>query len=51
MAKDFVEKMRSEVQNSAKQTLEVLGQSFGAEVVTVDFSDSELVQTKIESAA
>lgn len=51
MAKDFVEKMQSEVQNSAKQTLEVLGKSFGAKAVMVDFSDSELVQTKIESAA
>lgn len=51
MAKDFVEKMQSEVQASAKQTLEVLGKSFGAESVVVDFSDSELVQTKIESAA
>ncbi len=51
MAKDFVEKMQSEVQASAKQTLEVLGKSFGAEAVMVDFSDSELVQTKIESAA
>jgi hypothetical protein len=50
MAKDFVEKMQSEVQASAKQTLEVLGKSFGAEAVMVDFSDSELVQTKIESA-
>jgi hypothetical protein len=51
MAKDFVEKMQSEVQASAKQTLEVLGKSFGAEAVMVDFSDSELIQTKIESAA
>ena len=51
MAKDFVDKMQSEVQSSAKQTLEVLGKSFGAETVIVDFSDSELIQTKIESAA
>lgn len=51
MAKDFVDKMRSEVQASAKKTLETLGRAFGAHSVTVDFSSSELVQTKAESAA
>ncbi len=51
MAKDFVDKMRSEVQSSAKQTLETLGKAFGADSVTVDFSDSELVQTKVEAKA
>ena len=50
MAKDFVEKMQSEVQGSAKETLETLATAFGAESVTVDFSGSELVQTKVESA-
>jgi len=48
MAKDFVDNMRSEVQSSAKQTLETLGKAFGAEGITVDFSGSELVQTKVE---
>jgi hypothetical protein len=51
MARTFVEKMQSEVQNSARQTLEALGKAFGAEKVTVDFTDSKLVQTKVESAA
>jgi len=51
MAKDFVQKMQSEVQSSAKQTLETLGGAFGAQAVTVDFSDSQLVQTKMESVA
>ena len=51
MARDFVEKMRSEVQGSAKKTLETLGKAFGAQSVTMDFSDSELIQTKVESAA
>jgi hypothetical protein len=49
MAKSFVDKMRSEVQSSAKQTLETLARAFGADSVTVDFSVSELVQTKIEA--
>jgi hypothetical protein len=46
IAKRFVTRMQSEVQNSAKQTLEALATAFGAESVLVDFSDSELVQTK-----
>jgi gas vesicle protein len=50
MAKDFVDKMRSEVQSSAKQTMETLGKAFGADSVSVDFSGSELVQTKIEAS-
>ena len=51
MAKDFVEKMRTEVEASAKKTLEALGRAFGAGSVTVSFSGSELVQTKVDSAA
>jgi len=51
MARDFVEKMRSEVQDSAKKTLETLGRALGARSVTFDFSGSELIQTKVESAA
>ena len=50
MAGDFVEKMRSEVQNSATQTLETMGNAFGADNITVDFSSSGLVQTKVESS-
>jgi hypothetical protein len=51
MAKEFANKMQSEVQNSATQTLEAIGKAFGAEKVTLDFSEAQLVQTKIESAA
>jgi hypothetical protein len=51
MARDFVERMRSEVQGSAKKTLETLGKAFGAESVTVDFSGSELIQTEAKAAA
>ena len=49
MAKDFSEKMLSEVQKSATQTLEAIGKAFGAEGVTMDFSKAQLVQTKIDS--
>lgn len=48
MAKDFVNKMKSEVQNSARQTLETLGKAFGADNIALDFSKSELIQTKVE---
>lgn len=51
IADEFVSKMRSEVQNSAKQTMEALAKAFGAESVVVDFSGSQLVQLKVESAA
>jgi len=49
MASDFVDKMRSEVQSSAKQTLETLGKALGAQSVVVDFSGSELIQTAVEA--
>jgi len=51
MAKDFVEKMRTDVQGSARKTLEALGTAFGARAVTVDFGGSELIQTKVDSVA
>jgi len=49
IAGTYAEKMRSEVQSSAAQTLEMLARRFGAEEVTVDFEKSELVATSIES--
>jgi len=51
MAKDFVRNMRSEVQTSARQTLEVLAKGFGAEHVTLDFSDADLVGRGVQSVA
>lgn len=51
VAKNFVQKMRSEVQTSARQTLEALAQAFGAHTVSIDFSEAKLIQTKIESDA
>jgi hypothetical protein len=41
--------MRSEVQNSARQTLEALSKNFGAEKVLIDFTDSKLIQSKVSS--
>ena len=51
MADEFVSKMQSEVQNSAKQTMEALAKAFGAESAVIDFSDSQLVRLKVDSAA
>ena len=50
MAKDFVNKMRPEVQTSAQQTLETLAKGFGVEHVTVDFKHADLVQLKVDSS-
>jgi hypothetical protein len=47
MADNLVRKMRSEVQNSARQTLEALSKNFGAEKVLIDFTDSKLIQSKL----
>ncbi len=49
MAVEMVQKLRSEVQSSARQTLETITKGFGAELAGVDFSDSELVQLSVES--
>lgn len=49
IARDFVDRLRSDVQNSAEQTLETLGKAFGAQRLMVDFSGSELIQTKVEA--
>ena len=51
IAEQFVRNMQSEVQNSARQTMEALAKAFGAEKVKIDFSDSQLVQAKVETAA
>jgi len=47
MADNLVRKMRSEVQNSTRQTLEALSKNFGAEKVLIDFTDSKLIQSKL----
>jgi len=48
IAGDFVDRLRPEVQSSAKQTMETLGKALGAKNVMVDFTGSELIQTKVE---
>ena len=50
IAGDFVDRLRSEVQASARQTLETLCKALGARSVTIDFSGSELIQTKVEGS-
>ena len=49
MADNLVRKMRSEVQNSARQTLETLSKNFGVEKVLIDFTDSQLIQSKVST--
>ena len=44
LAMTMVERMESEVQLSAEQTLEALARGFGAKRIDVDFTDSRLVQ-------
>ena len=51
IAEQFVRNMQSEVQGSARKTMEALAKAFGAEKVKVDFTDSKLVQAKVETAA
>lgn len=48
-AKELVQKMRSEVQNSARKTVEVLAKGFGVKKVILDFDKAELVQLKVNS--
>ncbi len=50
MGGQLVQKMRSEVQNSARKTLEALARNFGAQHVTFDFTHSELIRSKVEAA-
>jgi hypothetical protein len=45
MAKELVGKLRSEVQSSARQTLEALARGFGARRVIVDFGTGHLVES------
>jgi len=49
MAENLVRKMRSEVENSCRQTLEAISKNFGAEKVLIDFTDSKLIQSKVSS--
>jgi hypothetical protein len=50
LAQDLVRKLRSEVQNSARQTIETLSRGFGAEKIFFDFKDREPEKVKVEYA-
>jgi len=47
MANELVKRMQSEVQKSARQTLELLARGFGAEEITITFSDVEPLQAEV----
>lgn len=47
LAKNLVHTLRSEVQNSARQTIEALGKGFSAEKVAVEFEDAEPIHMKV----
>lgn len=47
LAKNLVHTLRSEVQNSARQTVEALGKGFAAEKVSVEFEDADPVHLKV----
>ena len=49
MAEHLVQKMRSEVQNSARKTLEALAKNFGADHVTFDFACADLIRSKVDT--
>lgn len=47
-ARNLVLKMRSEVHQSARQTLEALAKAFGAQQTTFDFQEQDLVQLSVQ---
>jgi len=52
LAENLARRLSSEVQTSARQTMEMLAKSFGAQAVRVVFPDAEPRQTQlVESAA
>lgn len=51
LAQNLVRRLRSEVQTSARQTMEMLAKSFGAQSVQVMFPDAEPRKTQIVEAA
>jgi len=51
LAENLAHRLSSEVQTSARQTMEMLAKSFGADQVTVLFSDAEPHKTKLTQAA
>ena len=50
-ARELVQRLRSDVQSSARETLEALAKGFGAEAIEISFESAELVQTSIDYVA
>ncbi len=51
LAQDLVRRLRSEVQNSARETMIALARGFSAEKALVEFKDQEPEQVKVEFVA
>ena len=51
LAQNLVLRLNSEVQSSARQTMEMLAKSFGAQQVAVDFSNAEPRKTQLVDSA
>jgi len=49
LAEGVVNKIQSEVENSARQTLQTLTRSFGIQKVTIDFSQSKIVPSSVNA--
>jgi len=47
MANQLIKQLSSEIEKSARQTLEMLAKSFGAESVMLDFGESQLIEEGI----
>lgn len=51
MADQLIKRLSSEIEKSARQTMEMLAKSFGAESVSLDFSRSKLVEESVTDVA
>ena len=47
MANQLIEQLSSEIEKSARQTMDMLAKSFGAESVVLDFSESQLLEKEV----
>ena len=47
MANQLIEQLSSEIEKSARQTMEMLAKSFGAESVVLDFSETQLLEKEV----
>jgi hypothetical protein len=51
MADELIKRLSSEIEKSARQTMEMLSKSFGAKSVVIDFSKSQLLEKGISDAS